>query len=145
MAFQNAVWLVEVAKCGFEDGFRMFGHSVIVSPSGEIVAKTSSEDDEVIVHNVDLALGENLRKAYPERNALIASARHLDEKMREIRATGKIVGLERIAVMAALNLTHEALATEGSLSEVTAGTQREVDRLTEKVGRALGDLRQLKI
>ena len=62
MAFQNAVWLVEVAKAGFEDGFRMFGHSVIVSPSGEIVAKTSSEDDEVIVHNVDLAMGENLRK-----------------------------------------------------------------------------------
>ncbi len=62
MAFQNAVWLVEVAKCGFEDGFRMFGHSVIVSPSGEIVAKTSSEEDEVIVHNVDLELGENLRK-----------------------------------------------------------------------------------
>ena len=62
MAFQNAVWLVETAKCGFEDGFRMFGHSVIVSPGGEIVAKTSSEEDEVIVHNVDLALGENLRK-----------------------------------------------------------------------------------
>lgn len=62
MAFQNAVWLVEVAKCGFEDGFRMFGHSVIVSPSGEIVAKTSSEEDEVIVHTVDLSLGENLRK-----------------------------------------------------------------------------------
>lgn len=79
-----------------------------------------------------------------ERDALVASARHLDEKMREIRATGKIVGLERIAVMAALNLTHEALATEGSLSEVTADTQREVDRLAEKVGRALGDLRQLK-
>ena len=62
MAFQNAVWLVEVAKCGFEDGFRMFGHSVIVSPSGEIIAKTSSEEDEVIAHTVDLALGENLRK-----------------------------------------------------------------------------------
>ena len=53
---------MEVAKCGFEDGFRMFGHSVIVSPSGEIVAKTSSEEDEVIAHTVDLALGENLRK-----------------------------------------------------------------------------------
>ena len=62
MAFQNAVWLVETAKAGFEDGFRMFGHSLIVSPSGEIVARTSSEEDEVIVHNVDLALGENLRK-----------------------------------------------------------------------------------
>lgn len=62
MAFQNAIWLVETAKCGFEDGFRMFGHSVIVAPSGEIVAKTVSEEDEVIVHNVDLSYGENLRK-----------------------------------------------------------------------------------
>ena len=32
MAFQNATWLVETAKCGVEDGFRMFGHSVIVAP-----------------------------------------------------------------------------------------------------------------
>ena len=62
MAYQNSVWLVEVAKCGFEDGFRMFGHSVIVSPGGEIVAKTNSEEDEVIVHNLDLDYGENLRK-----------------------------------------------------------------------------------
>jgi predicted amidohydrolase len=62
MAYQNSVWLVEVAKCGFEDGFRMFGHSVIVSPGGEIVAKTNSEDDEVVVHNVDLDYGEDLRK-----------------------------------------------------------------------------------
>ena len=32
MAFQNATWLVETAKCGVEDGFRMFGHSLIVAP-----------------------------------------------------------------------------------------------------------------
>ncbi len=62
MAFQNAIWLVETAKCGFEDGFRMFGHSVIVAPTGEIVAKSVSEDDEVIVANADLALGDDLRK-----------------------------------------------------------------------------------
>lgn len=62
MAFQNAVWLVETAKCGYEDGFRMFGNSVIVAPTGEIVAKSVSEDDEVIVTNADLSLGDNLRK-----------------------------------------------------------------------------------
>lgn len=62
MAFQNAVWLVETAKCGFEDGFRMFGHSVIVAPTGEIVAKSVSEDDEVIVHDADLSLGDDLRR-----------------------------------------------------------------------------------
>ncbi len=62
MAFQNAVWLVETAKCGFEDGFRMFGNSVIVAPTGEIVAKSASEGDEVLVHNADLSLGEDLRR-----------------------------------------------------------------------------------
>jgi cell division protein ZapA len=80
-----------------------------------------------------------------ERDALMDSARTLDARMRQIRATGKIVGLERIAVMAALNITHDALSSEGSLSKLQGGTQSEVDRLAEKVGKALGDLRQLKI
>lgn len=80
-----------------------------------------------------------------ERDALVRAAEHLDAKMRQIRATGKIVGLERIAVMAALNLTHEALSSEGEKSGMAEGTQREVDRLSEKLGRALGDVRQLKI
>ncbi len=62
MANQNAVWLVETAKAGFEDGFGMFGNSVIVAPTGEIVAKTGTEDDEVIVHDCDLSLGADLRR-----------------------------------------------------------------------------------
>jgi N-carbamoyl-D-amino-acid hydrolase len=62
MAFQNATWLVETAKAGTEDGFRMFGHSVIVAPTGEIAAKTQSEDDEVICHNCDIDLAANLKK-----------------------------------------------------------------------------------
>ena len=43
------------------------------------------------------------------RDALLQSARHLDSKMREIRASGKVFGTERIAVMAALNITHDLL------------------------------------
>jgi predicted amidohydrolase len=62
MAFQNATWLVETAKCGHEDGFRMFGHSVIVAPTGEIAAKTQSEEDEVVCHNCDIDLAANLKK-----------------------------------------------------------------------------------
>jgi predicted amidohydrolase len=62
MAFQNATWLVETAKCGFEDGFRMFGHSVIVAPTGEIVARTVTEEDEVIVFNADIDLAANLKR-----------------------------------------------------------------------------------
>ena len=62
MAYQNALWVVQTAKAGFEDGFRMFGNSLIVAPTGEIAARTTSEDDEVIVHRCDLSLGDDLRR-----------------------------------------------------------------------------------
>jgi predicted amidohydrolase len=62
MAFQNATWLVETAKCGAEDGFRMFGHSVIVAPTGEIAAKSQTEDDEVIVCDADIDLASDLKR-----------------------------------------------------------------------------------
>jgi predicted amidohydrolase len=62
MAFQNATWLVETAKCGYEDGFRMFGHSLIVAPTGEIAVKSQTEEDEVICTNADIDLAANLKK-----------------------------------------------------------------------------------
>ena len=62
MAFQNATWLIETAKCGYEDGFRMFGHSLIVAPTGEIAVKTSTEEDEVVCYNADIDLAQNLKK-----------------------------------------------------------------------------------
>jgi predicted amidohydrolase len=62
MAFQNATWLVETAKCGFEDGYRMFGHSLIVAPTGEIAAKSASEEDEVICFNADMDLAADLKR-----------------------------------------------------------------------------------
>lgn len=51
-----------------------------------------------------------------EQNALRQSANYLDQKMREIRASGKIHGLERIAVMAALNIAHEFLQKDSANS-----------------------------
>jgi predicted amidohydrolase len=62
MAYQNAIWLIETAKCGFEDGNRMFGHSLIVAPTGEIAAKSLSEEDEVICVNTDLDLAADLKR-----------------------------------------------------------------------------------
>ncbi|MBI3916619.1 MAG: N-carbamoyl-D-amino-acid hydrolase [Betaproteobacteria bacterium] len=62
MAFQNATWLVETAKCGFEDGYRMFGHSLIVAPTGEIAAKSVTEEDEVICFNADIDLAADLKR-----------------------------------------------------------------------------------
>ncbi|MFL6574031.1 MAG: N-carbamoyl-D-amino-acid hydrolase [Burkholderiales bacterium] len=62
MAFQNATWLIQTAKCGHEDGFRMFGHSLIVAPTGEIAVKSQTEDDEVIVCDADIDLAVDLKR-----------------------------------------------------------------------------------
>ena len=61
-AYQNALWIGAAAKCGAEDGFHMIGGSIIAAPTGEIVAQSTSEDDEVIVARIDLSLGENFRR-----------------------------------------------------------------------------------
>ena len=61
-AYQNAAWVLASAKCGAEDGFRMIGGSAIVAPTGEIAAQALTEDDEVITANLDLDLGEYLRR-----------------------------------------------------------------------------------
>ena len=53
-----------------------------------------------------------------EREALIESADMLNRKMKEIRDSGKVVGVDRIAVMAALNLCHEML--QGRTSNLRA-------------------------
>lgn len=56
-----------------------------------------------------------LGKEYPvscgadEQHELLLAARYLDDKTREIRDGGRIIGTERIAVMAALNIAHELL------------------------------------
>jgi predicted amidohydrolase len=61
-AYQNALWIGAAAKCGREDGFHMIGGSVIVAPTGEIVAQASGEGDQVIAARIDLGLGENFRQ-----------------------------------------------------------------------------------
>lgn len=53
-AYQNATWVIAVAKAGVEDGHPMFGCSVIVDPNGEIVAESQTEEDELILHPCDL-------------------------------------------------------------------------------------------
>lgn len=67
------------------------------------------------VKNVDVSiLDRQYRIACPddERESLMAAVDYLDKKMREIKDSGKIAGTDRIAVMAALNITHELLAAK---------------------------------
>jgi len=53
-AYQNATWVVGVAKAGTEDGHDLMGGSVIIAPSGEIVAQCRTQGDELIVADCDL-------------------------------------------------------------------------------------------
>ena len=53
-AYQNATWVVGVAKAGSEDGYDLMGGSVIVAPTGEIVAQARTLGDELIVADCDL-------------------------------------------------------------------------------------------
>jgi predicted amidohydrolase len=61
-AHENALWVGAAAKCGAEDGFHMIAGSAIVSPTGEIAAQASTEEDELIFFNCDLALGDTFRE-----------------------------------------------------------------------------------
>ncbi|CRI54742.1 MULTISPECIES: cell division protein ZapA [Pseudomonas] len=75
-----------------------------------------------------------------ERNNLVGAARYLDGKMREIRSSGKVIGADRIAVMAALNITHELLHRQERPEVASGGTTREQVRdLLERVDQALSD------
>lgn len=74
-----------------------------------------------------------------ERDALVLSARQLDERMRKIRASGTVIGLERIAVMAALNLNHELLQANSQIAD--KGLDEDLmQRLSDKLDQALEHL-----
>jgi len=60
-AYQNATWVVGVAKAGFEEGFNMIGQTCIIAPSGEIVAQCATMGDELVVRKCDLDMGAPYR------------------------------------------------------------------------------------
>ncbi len=53
-AYQNATWVVGVAKAGDEDGHPLMGGSMIVDPNGYVMARAETEGDELIVHACDM-------------------------------------------------------------------------------------------
>lgn len=80
-----------------------------------------------------------------ERGALLDSAEILNTRMREIRDTGKVIGLDRIAVMAALNMANELLHSR-SRGEVIEGDARlRLQAMRERVEGALQAGRQLDL
>jgi cell division protein ZapA len=79
----------------------------------------------------------------PDTEAMLtASARHLDSTMRGIRNTGKVVGSDRIAVMAALNVTNEMLHGQHEAADETRAANMQLKRLCSKLDTALIKFKQ---
>jgi len=70
-----------------------------------------------------------------ERQGLLDAVNYLDKKMHDIRSAGKVVGVERIAIMAALNLSHELLNTKtgdidiGDYKRRISAMQNQIDEV----------------
>ena len=83
-----------------------------------------------------------------QQTALLQSADYLDQQMRDIKANGKVIGLERIAVMAALNISNQLLQQTGDAPDAAADSmpsQHQLKNLNEKLDEALQRFRQLEI
>ena len=82
---------------------------------------------------------------HEERADLLDSAEFLNGKMREIRDSGKVVGIDRIAVMAALNLANEILKGRGRDQSLEHDVGARLKSLRERVEAALERGRQLEL
>ena len=80
-----------------------------------------------------------------EEISLRTSAQYLDRKMREIRDSGKIVGMDRIAVMAALNITHDLLNNKHLNDDINKSVSTKVKNLQEKIEQALHKGKQMEL
>ena len=81
-----------------------------------------------------------------ERDALHRASTYVNDKMREVSDNGRLIGLDRIAVMAALNITHELLQckqNDGDADFTQFSTR--IKRLQEKVELALNSGQQLDL
>ena len=105
-------------------------------------ADTSVETEAITIRVLD----KEYQIACPvdETEALLDSAKFLDGKMREIRDNRKMVGADRVAVMAALNIAHDLLQCESGKGEGT-GAKNKLRSLQAKVEAAISRGRQLEL
>lgn len=92
-----------------------------------------SNENSLVIHLLD----KEYRVACPpgEQDSLLAAARHLDKQLREVR-DANVIGLERIAIMTALNMSHELLNARKTVSEDSdseARVQTLLSRLEDEI------------
>jgi cell division protein ZapA len=92
-----------------------------------------------------IILDREFRIACPkdEQEELLEAVAYLDKKMREIRDLGKVVTVERIAIMAALNITHELLTARLGNGMNVGDLKRKIGALESAIDAALADQDEL--
>jgi len=103
---------------------------------------TSTDSRAVTVHILDKEYMVSCSDG--EQHDLIRSADYLDKKMREIREHGKIIGSDRIAVIAALNISHELLTQDGNQEKIDSNIGVRLKNLQEKIEDTLFESQQLE-
>ena len=97
------------------------------------------------VKGVEISImGRDFTIACPaeEREGLLSAVAYLDKKMSDIRDSGKIVGAERIAMMAALNLAHELLTTRSGGLDI-GGIKNKVAHMQSMIDAAIAEQNNL--
>ena len=84
-------------------------------------------------------MGREFRVACPEeeQKSLLEAVDYLNRKMQDIRGGGKVVGLERIAIMAALNIAHELLSVKVGVGFDIADIKRKMNRMENVLDQAM--------
>ena len=80
-----------------------------------------------------------------QEKGLIEAARHLDKQMRKVRDSGKVIGLERIAVMVALNMAYEVLNKDAPAAASPGVDVEQIRKLSEHIDDTLQRFRQMEI
>lgn len=90
-------------------------------------------------------MGREFRVACPEdeQKGLLEAVEYLNRKMQEIKKGGKVIGLERIAIMAALNIAHEFLSTKVGNGFDIAEIRRRMADMETVLDQAMSDQNEL--
>ena len=92
-------------------------------------------------------VGKDYQVACPagEEESLREAAHYLHKLMESIRASGRVVGLDRVAVMAALNVSNELLQSKNSRADSQAKVTAQVQKLSDRVADAISANKQMQL
>ena len=96
-----------------------------------------SQNEPVSVRILDREYTVGVEPA--ERDSLTAAARMLDTRMREIRGSNRMAAVDRVAVLAALNLAHELQVMRDELAQQQQRFQNTLDGLNRRIDSAIDD------